>query len=80
MANKENINWKPFPNQSSNLAKWDYNVETKVLYIQFVGNNGTGGYKYLDVEQGVVDMLLEADSHGSFFYKNIRTVYTTEKL
>ena len=54
---------------SSNLASVGYNPVTKILEIEFL--NGSV-YQYYDVPQSVYDGLMKAESHGKFFYANIR--------
>lgn len=58
--------------ESSMLASVGYDEKKKVLEAEF--NTGTV-YQYFDVEKEIYDELMDADSHGSYFYHNIRDVY-----
>jgi hypothetical protein len=58
--------------QSSNLAGYDYDAETKVLTVYFRGGRG---YRYSGVEQEVVDGLEGAESPGKYFHARIREQY-----
>jgi hypothetical protein len=55
--------------ESSNLASVGYDAENSILEIQF--NHG-GVYQYLDVPENVYDGLMNADSHGQYFDRNIK--------
>jgi len=63
--------------QSSTIAEIGYDIESKVLEVQFV--KGTI-YRYDDF--GVISLchLLFADSIGSYFMKNVAKVYNYEKV
>ncbi len=54
---------------SSNLASVGYDPNSQVLEIEF--NTGRV-YQYFDVPQQEYDGLMNANSHGSYFYHNIR--------
>ena len=58
--------------ESSNLASVGYDEKTKTLEIQF--NHG-GIYEYYNVDKRVYEELMKADSHGRYFYYNIRDDY-----
>lgn len=62
---------------SSNLASVGYNVQEKILEIEF--NHG-GVYQYFDVFQDEYNNLISASSHGSYFYHNIRGCYGYQKI
>lgn len=55
--------------KSSNLDWVAYDKDTKTLYIQFLSG---GLYSYSDVPEEIFTGLLNADSKGKFFWKNIR--------
>ena len=64
--------------ESSNLESVYWDSETEVLYIKFL--NGSL-YKYEDVPEDVYNELMEADSHGQYFYWEIREGgYSYERL
>lgn len=58
--------------RSSNIAAAGYDVETKVLDIEF--NNGSR-YSYDDVSKDVADGLFSASSAGQYFANNIKGRY-----
>lgn len=58
--------------ESSMLASIGYDSKKKILEVEF--NHG-GVYQYFDVSKRVYDELMSADSHGSYFYHNIRDDY-----
>jgi len=62
---------------SSNLASVGYDPANQILEIEF--NHG-GIYQYFDVPVEEYEGLMAADSHGSYFYHNIRDVYNYEKI
>lgn len=64
---------------SSNIANVGYASEKKELYVNF--HNG-GSYKYYPITEQGYKELINADSVGSYFHKNIRnnSAVTTEKL
>ena len=55
--------------ESSNLASIGYDAENEILEIEF--NHG-GVYQYFDVPENVYDELMDADSHGQYFDRNIK--------
>lgn len=64
--------------ESSNLASIGYDVENEILEIEF--NHG-GLYQYFDVPKNVYDALMNADSHGEYFDRNIKKAgYKYKKL
>jgi len=62
---------------SSNLASVGYDEENEILEIEF--NHG-GIYQYFNVPINEYKALMSADSHGSYFYHNIRGGYEYTKL
>ena len=62
---------------SSSIASLWYMPSTSKLQVTF--KNDTE-YGYAGVEIGTFFMMMTADSVGSFFAKNIRNKYPTEKL
>lgn len=59
--------------RSSNIARYRYDPETKVLDVQF--NSGDDTYSYDDVPQDVAEGMNTAGSIGQYFYNNIRGRY-----
>lgn len=55
--------------ESSNLASIGYDAENEILEIEF--NHG-GVYQYFDVPENVYKELMNADSHGQYFDRNIK--------
>ncbi len=55
--------------ESSNLESVGYDEKKQILEIEF--NHG-GVYQYFDVPQDIFDELMDAGSHGSYFYHNIK--------
>jgi len=57
------------PVESSNISSIGYDEENEILEIEF---HSGSVYQYYDVPFEVYDELMNADSHGSYFYHNIR--------
>ena len=58
---------------SSNVARWRYDPDTKVLEIQFNGSDVT--YSYDSVPQDAADGMQYAASIGQYFHQNIKNRY-----
>lgn len=66
---------------SSNLDQAVYDEGADELYIRFKRDDGTDSlYVYLDVPQSEWEGLLNASSHGSYHYENIRLDYPYEEI
>ena len=63
--------------ESSNIALIGYDKESKVLEIEF--KNG-GIYQYFKVPEEEYDDLIKAESHGSYFNRNIGNSYKWQKI
>lgn len=63
--------------ESSQIDSIGYDEETHILYIKF--KNETV-YRYFDVDPETYHVLLAAESPGSYFSRNVRTIYTYEKV
>lgn len=61
---------------SSNIVSIGYDRETQTLEIEFV----SGIYQYFNVPEGVYEELLNASSHGKYFYQSIRDNYQYSKI
>ena len=57
---------------SSSIEAVDYDPKSMELHVQFLK---TGLYVYRDVPQHIFDELLNADSKGSYFNRNIKPAY-----
>jgi hypothetical protein len=65
------------PVTSSNIQGVGYDMEIKVLQIQFK----TGGaYRYKDVPLDTFDALLHADSVGKYYFARVQKHYECEKV
>ena len=62
---------------SSNIASVGYDNTSFTLEIEF--NHG-GIYQYYDVTEDVYTDLINAGSIGSYFSKNIKNSYPTQKV
>lgn len=65
------------PVESSFLAQVGYDAATQTLVIQMV--NSSDFYTYQDVPQSVYAGLLDADSKGAYYVRNIKGQYKTDK-
>jgi len=63
--------------QSSNLESVGYDEETKILEIEFKGGSV---YRYYNVPKDIYDELLEAESKGKYFWRNIRNEFNYKKV
>jgi len=62
---------------SSNLKSVGYDISSHTLEIEFL--NGAV-YRYFDVPYEIYSGLLEAESHGSYFYRFIRNVFRYQQI
>lgn len=65
------------PVDSSNLAAVNYNKRRKQLIIAFLDGSV---YLYVAVPEAEYLALMKAESHGSYFYYNIRDSYDHERI
>ena len=65
------------PVESSNVRSVGYDVQTKVLEVEF--KNG-GVYQYKDVPQETYTGLMASNSKGQFLNANIKNDYVVTKL
>lgn len=73
----ENYNYKDLKKhklESTNLDWTAYDKDNKILYIGFLpkGNNSGTVYAYDDVPEDIFDGLVNAGSHGRYFWVKIR--------
>ena len=79
LANKQEVETEQF--DSSNLDQGLFDREDRELYIRFDRDDGVDSlYVYLDVPATEWEALLEASSHGSYHYDNIRLDYQYEEI
>ena len=62
--------------QSENILQTTYFADSQLLYITFSRGNT---YSYEHVEEDLYERFEEAESHGKFFHKNIKTQYSYRK-
>ncbi|MDP2311711.1 MAG: KTSC domain-containing protein [Pseudomonadota bacterium] len=65
------MDWIETPD-SSNIARFGYDVSSMVLYVEFKKG---GSYQYFDVPESVFDAMRVAGSTGQFFGQNVKGVY-----
>ncbi len=63
--------------ESSDLLSVGYDEDTQTLEIEF---NSGGIYQYYSVPQNIYEGLMNASSHGKFFYEYIRGNYHYRKV
>jgi len=63
--------------ESSNLESVGYDEENEILEVEFKSG---AVYRYYDVPPEVYEELMTADSHGSYFYWNIRDVFRYRRI
>ncbi len=62
--------------ESSNIEQVGYDADSMELHIQF---KNSGLYVYLEVPLAIYESLMNADSKGSFFNREIKKVFRFEK-
>jgi hypothetical protein len=62
---------------SSNINSIGYDSDMKLLEIEF---NSGGVYQYPNVPERVYSGLMAASSHGQYFHRNIKDVYSYRKV
>jgi len=62
---------------SSNIQSIGYDPEINVLEIRF---HSGGVYQYSNVPDMVYNALMNASSHGKYFYHNIRKAYPYRRV
>lgn len=65
------MDWFETP-ESSNIARFRYEVETLTLEVEFKNGNI---YQYFDLPEPVYVAFCQAASKGTFLNQNIRGVY-----
>lgn len=63
--------WVETPD-SSNLSRFGYNKDTRVLTVEF---KHAGRYNYFDVPDAVFEQMKAAPSKGQFLAKSIKSNY-----
>ncbi|WP_375753585.1 KTSC domain-containing protein [Vibrio sp. HN007] len=64
--------------ESSSLKSAGYSNSTEILDVEFVSDGSV--YRYYQVPESEYRGLIEAESHGRYFYFNIRSKYSYRKL
>lgn len=77
MAKKSAIIWTDIITTSSHISQIGYNVGRKTLHIIFYNGHW---YRYSGVPAEVVIGLLQAASHGTYFWSHIRGYYQYVKI
>lgn len=70
MIDPDNILIPRKPVESSNIQSIGYNIDFNILEIEFKENRV---YRYYDVPLEEYRSLMEADSHGSYFNREIKS-------
>ncbi|WP_136687483.1 KTSC domain-containing protein [Halorhabdus amylolytica] len=65
------------PVSSSNLSSVGYDETNQVLEIEF---NGGRVYQYFDVPKRIHQELMNANSHGKYFHRNIKDNYSHDQI
>jgi hypothetical protein len=65
------------PVSSSNLRSVGYDVVAHILEVEFQNSRV---YQYFGVPQDIHDALMNAASHGSYFYWNLRSCYRYSRV
>lgn len=63
--------------KSSRILKMSYIKSKKLLTINF---NSGATYEYYDVPMEVIDGIIQADSLGKYFDKNIKGIYNYRRV
>lgn len=62
---------------SSHISRIGWNSRDKMLHIIFVSGLR---YRYYSIPEDIVIGLLNADSHGTYFWQNIRDIYPAKRI
>ncbi len=65
------------PVTSSNIKSVGYDAASKLLELEF---HSGGVYQYFNVPETTHNGLVKAESHGSYFHRNIRDKYRYRKI
>lgn len=66
------------PVKSSNLAAVGYDAAQNVLHVQFKGKETV--YEHRGVPKEIYELMMSADSIGSFYARNIKSNYKGQAL
>jgi hypothetical protein len=66
------------PVQSSNIAAVGYDQDQKILFIQFKGKETI--YEHRGVPFDTYELMMSADSIGSFYARNIKKNYAGQAV
>lgn len=70
------MSWIETP-ESSNLSRFGYNKDTRVLTVEF--KNG-GRYNYFDVPESIFEQMKAASSKGQFLAKNVKNIFRYARI
>lgn len=62
---------------STKMKQFLYHDESEMLFVYF---ENTGIYRFSEVPRHIITAWLDSDSFGSFFAKNIKSNYKSEKV
>ena len=65
------------PVSSSNLSSVGYDESNHILEIEFHGGRV---YQYFDVPKRIHQELMNANSHGKYFHRNIKDNYSYDQV
>ena len=65
---------------SSNIKAIGYDAAENKLYVEFYSKSGRSLYVYYDVPEAIYNSLINAGSHGEYFHRNIKNVYSFDKI
>lgn len=71
----KSVIWSDFISNSHHISRIGFDLRSKILYIKF-HNNTT--YAYYSVPTDLVMGIIQADSHGKYFWRYIRNNYHGE--
>jgi len=68
--------------ESSNVYGISYDLHSQTLFVQFNAKGGGPGsiYRYIAVPPEVYQRFMDSPTKGGFFAKNVKGVYSSEKL
>lgn len=62
---------------SSNISSVGYDIGSSILEIEFSSNDV---YQFFNVPENVYRSFLAANSHGQYFYENIKDRFEFKKI
>lgn len=78
---RDNFQIERIPVESSNIAAIGYDPFKHILEVEFLGDKGTNSvYRYFDVPDNIFVGVMEAQSHGKYFWQYIRNTYKFQQV